>query len=123
MNELNISVLTGDTITKLDGAKEGSGLIIFHMKSGKRYRMFHVQDCCESVYIEQIHGNPESLVGKEVIWASENSNRGESEGDSKTWTYYTISTENGPVSFRWMGESNGYYSESVSFVDDIEYSN
>ena len=78
----------------------------------------HHQNCCESVYIEDICGDLEDLVGSPLVEAEEVSNYeagplSEYE-DSYTWTFYRFRTRKGSVSVRWYGSSNGYYSEDVS---------
>ncbi len=95
--------------------------LVFTTSGGEKYRLYHAQDCCESVYIESIVGDLWDLVG-EPLWIAEESTSGENpEGvmedyqDSFTWTFYKFATRKGYVDVRWYGESNGYYSESVNF--------
>ncbi len=87
---------------------------------------YHQQDCCESVYIEDICGDLQDLVGEPLLIAEEVSDDAyEAEhspdeyAESYTWTFYKFATRKGYVDVRWFGTSNGYYSESVSvdFVD------
>ena len=98
----------------------------FHLTDSHYVRMYHCQDCCESVIIEDIAGDLDDLVGTPLLLVEEVSNyepqeepKEEGDGyydDSETWTYYRFRTIKGSVDIRWYGTSNGYYSESV----DIE---
>jgi len=83
----------------------------------ERFVFFHSQDCCEHVGINDIVGDLEDLVGEPLLIAEEVSGATEPDEEhyeSYTYTFYKFATRKGYVDVRWLGESNGYYSESVS---------
>ena len=107
-SDLEGKVLTGVEV-------EGTEEILFHTEGGSRYRMYHEQDCCEVVYIEDINGDLNDLVGQTIVSAKEESNSEDCDGESFTYTFYHIRTAHHDITIRWEGSSNGYYSESVDF--------
>lgn len=93
----------------------------FHTISGKHYQLYHEQNCCESVYIDDINGDLANLIDTPILYAVEKSNEGTPEdGESVTWTFYTFRTRKGTVDITWKGSSNGYYSESVDLSIEEE---
>lgn len=116
----SFDILSGSVITEIKGMEEGSEEITFTtIKDGitNTYRMWHEQDCCENVWLSDICGDVEDLLFVEVIHAEEREESGDSNGGTYTWTFYDIQTTKGCVNLRWVGESNGYYSESVNFAE------
>lgn len=111
----NVSVLLGKTLTKVEMNKN-EDIIHFHTSEGEIYQMWHLQDCCEGVYVEDIVGDLQDLVGTPITLAEEvEGESGDDAGGTFTWTFYKFATIKGYVDIRWYGSSNGYYSESVSF--------
>jgi hypothetical protein len=117
-----VSELIGKTLTEVRNISDEE--IRFVTVEGGEYRMFHSQDCCESVNIEDVCGDLSDLTDSPIIQAEEVSNAdGPAKNDwdeSHTWTFYKIATNKGGVTIRWYGTSNGYYSESVDFERVVE---
>ena len=116
----NVDVLKGKTLSSVNGGV-GYGEIVFVTSDGETYRMYHDQDCCESVSVEDIVGDLQDLVGSEILVAEEVESPADFDEkyyDSYTWTFYKFATRKGYVDIRWLGSSNGYYSEGVSFRKD-----
>jgi hypothetical protein len=105
------------------------------------YTMYHEQDCCEEVEIEDICGDFEDIINTPIIHAEEamykdnewvntcslsteiatrhllrgvTIDNNKEEGQHSTWTFYKIDTNKGGITIRWWGSSNGNYCEEIS---------
>ncbi len=102
--------------------------LFFDLEDGRVFILYHSQDCCESVYIEDIVGDLSDLVNSEVLLAEEAHGEEHREVFDETfdeevgmglesWAFYKLSTIKGNVTIRWSGSSNGYYNIGVSFEE------
>lgn len=110
--------LVFDSVTRKD--YHGYDAIYFE-NAEKTFILVHIQDCCEYVYIDDIVGDLEDLVGVEILSAEESYSYNEGEkasehDESYTWTFYKFATQKGRVTVKFYGSSNGYYSESASVI-------
>lgn len=125
--EKPFEILRGKTLVTI--RREGDEELIFVATDGSEYKMYHEQSCCENVSIDDIVGDFEDLIGSIILVAevATNSDNPKSEtsqdqswtwtDESHTWTFYKIATVKGWVDIKWYGSSNGYYSESVHFIE------
>jgi hypothetical protein len=120
MRALNISNFLGKTFSSVN-VNYDDNVIRFIVDENESYSMYHDQDCCENVSINDINGDINDLIDSPITLAEESSNRGNDEDDwggTFTWTFYRLATVKGYVDIRWYGSSNGYYSESVDIYRD-----
>jgi len=121
---IDINVLQGLVLSSVTGLGEGSDEVIFTTVGGRTFKMLHVQDCCEQVDINDVCGDIDDLLNSPILVAEESCSSENPDGvpvpeyqDSFTWTFYRLATISGWVTIRGYGESNGYYSEGVDFVE------
>lgn len=129
MKTSSFAALVGTTITNIRGAQPGSQRVWIDTDAGT-FGLAHDQDCCESVQLAEVHGDPAELVGGRVVFACESSSGHRDaqpdvpgpDAESFTWTFYRLMTDKATLVLRWLGQSNGCYSESVSFFrEEDEY--
>lgn len=116
--------MIGRTMIEVQGLKEGSDHVTFVCEDGSTFEFYHERDCCESVAIYSIDGDVSDLVWSPIVMAEAVSSDPPddfvpSAHDSYTWTFYKFASGTGFVTVRWFGESNGYYSESVSYNEIV----
>ena len=118
----DFSTLKGRTLTSVEVDEEKT-FIKFTTDNNLVFNMYHDQDCCEVVKIEDIAGDWADIIGLPILVAElvvsphekETVSNEIEDDDHYTWSYYKLATVKGWVVVRWYGSSNGYYSEEVSF--------
>jgi hypothetical protein len=127
----DVQILSGLIVSFIDVVDDTDrdDKIVITTECGKRFIFCHQQDCCERVSIYDSKGDLHSLVGKKLIGVEVATLEGEdpedvvlSEEDKNwrehfTWTTITFRTTEDTFISRWIGESNGYYSEDVYFEE------
>lgn len=129
---VEFSTLQGKKVTRIkvrQGYTEEKNYIAFETSDDKLYLLHHEQDCCESVWIEDIDNDIQALTKRPtlplVVASLETRTPSEvtqTDADflieeSSTWSFYKLANPFGSVTIRWFGTSNGWYSETVDFFD------
>lgn len=114
----NLKQIIGKTITNISVSQDEVRILC--EDDNTAYRAYHMQDCCERVYVESIVGNILNILNSAILDANETIETGDHYNEyhdyvSWTRTTHTIETANGKLSIVWYGVSNGYYSETVHF--------
>lgn len=116
MNIVLFEELLGKTFKEVKNIEYNDEDSILFSSDSEKYVLFHNQTCCEDVYIEDINGNLEDLIGSPITLAEESYNYCENNNISEMWTFYKLATIKGYVTIRWYGSSNGCYSEKADLI-------
>jgi hypothetical protein len=125
-NQCSVTEMLGATLVNIEGLEENRDSVVFTADDGRKWQMYHCQDCCEHVNVEDVCGVVSDLIGSPLLMAEEETSVENPEDyevaeygqDRFLWTYYKFATIKGYVTVRWYGESNGYYAVGVSFRRD-----
>lgn len=120
----NLKALVGQTVTAIEREPIGEGILLrLHLADGTTMAFIHEQECCEGVWLDDVEGDDDAIVGSPILVAEEVSNtpselkdKDDAEYVSFTWTFYKLATAKGYMTLKFYGTSNGYYSERVDFV-------
>ena len=109
----DLSDLLGKVIVETYRDESGIQLLT---EDGTLYMFYHEQECCECVYLEDVTGDLQNLVGTPIFIAECVTNSGtnrntEDEEELEefytwtfyTWTFYKFATNKGYVTLRWYG--------------------
>lgn len=108
------------SVKKLDNDRDE----LHFIAPDNHYCFLHDQSCCEQVYLESIVGDLEDLINTPILKAevfTQSFDTGGYSDSSYTYSFYKFATIKGFVDVRWVGESNGYYSEEVEFYTVVPY--
>lgn len=122
-DRVEIDSFIGEVFTEIEN---NGNELVFKTDKGYKFLMYHDQECCEDVRLEDICGDLNDLLNTPIMKAEEVTHGDENpEGvevpeyqESFTWTFYKLATIKGYVDLRWYGESSGCYSESV-YIEKI----
>ena len=119
-NRVRFDVLVGEVLDAVDIDRE-ENQILLTARSGRKFLVYHEQDCCEKVQIVGQDGGFDKLIGKPIVEARDFAvdTSEEAIDSSQTTTALVFRVDDQTVVSRWIGDSNGYYSESVDIAELI----
>lgn len=114
------SDLVGKVIVKIE--MDFDDEITIETSDGNEYLIRHEQNCCETVHLDRWIGNVADILNEVITLAEDDhddpdwADNREYGDDSHTWSAYYLETSKGRLELWFLGESNGCYVESMSFI-------
>lgn len=120
--------LVGKTIWQIERTLDWHGetrMLVLHLDDLTAFYMYdeeHGTGNDVSIRLTDISGDLDDLLNEPLLVAemAKQDDNSSTPDDGQNWTFYRFATQKGFVVLRWLGQSNGYYSEEVStkMVDD-----
>lgn len=88
--------------------------VVLTFKDGRKCYLYHNQDCCEHVFLEDTVGEWKDIIGQPLTKIEERVNYDDDAPEHGIWTFYHIVSPKGVVDLRFYGSSNGYYAVDVN---------
>lgn len=107
------------TFQSVEKGYDRYGDFILFKTDKKHYKMFHRQDCCENVFIQDIVGDLDDLVNSQIIVAELFEKEEKECGHDVLYSFYTFRTNKGTVQIIWGADLETHYSVSVD-IEEIE---
>lgn len=108
--------LLGEICTNIE-VDRSCGEIVFTLSDEQKFKLFHWNECCETVSIHEIVGDMDDIIGSPILLAEEVTEDDYDNDDGIAgYTFYKLSTIKGSVTISFYGSSNGYYSIGVDFI-------
>lgn len=120
--EVDIETLVGETIVDIDDVPDEAGddRILITTANGRTIVIYHQQGCCERVRIIGRDGEWHTLIGKVIVEARKDQQEQQDSATgygTATKTELMFRVDDATVVSRWIGESNGHYSERVDIKE------
>lgn len=114
MEYFTIKGMIGKVLTSAENVNNEQ--LHFGFADGSKIVFYHQQEWFESVYIEDICGSLEDMIGGEFVQAEEAIEYKEDGFGDNQWTFYKFATTKSSVTVRWYGTSDGDSSVNVDLV-------
>ena len=66
------------------------------------YAFYHEYSCCESVWLTQVDGISDKIIGSRIVIAEVVTDEKDTEDGHTTWSFYKIGTNKGMIDFRFQ---------------------
>ncbi len=116
------SDLIGKSISVISTVVPGTEVIFFTLYDNSIWKMWYEDGAPVAATVAEVVGDIKDIMDSALLEAESISQKAKPEDipegydPSATWTFYKFRTRKGSVVIRWLGISNGWYSEKVNFM-------